>query len=316
MKGATIKRMAIKTMIFVRKAMPYVLATLSAAGTVAVTVEAVKEIKKNTPEVYYAKQDDVIDDLDKKAEEGVTVCITNNNIDLLKKKIVSGVKTYWKPVTICAGSLLCQFGSVFIFTKHQKKLIIATHQLETLLQRYSQAAGATAAVGGTAVANKLAPTEPPEEPPFDVDNDGKVLFWDPIFNYYFRTTELMFTEAAYQTCVDFCINGYALLSKFYSYMEVSPPVDENKDGYMGWGWFLDDDFKWQDMYEQNSYFLGITYGPPQIMEDGLEYRTVDYFHEPMFDMNGMMLDIYGDDYFDWSAKIARINAKNKNKKEA
>ena len=299
MKGRTLKRLAVKVLIFAKKAAPYVLATASAAGTVAVTIEAVKEIKKNTPKVYYAKQDDTIDDLDKKSEDGTLICIANSNTDILKKKIIAGIKTYWKPVTFCAFSVGCQFGSVFIFTKRQHQLIVATHQMEALLQRYSQAAGTTAAAGGAAVVNKLVPTDPPSEDIAKAD-DGKVLFWDPVFNCYFRATELAFTEAAYQICIDFTRDQMALVSTFYKYLGLPAPVDEDENGYLGWGWFVDDDFRWYDFYGEEATFLGITYGPVTTMDDGLEYRVVDYYHAPMFNMNGRMVDGKGRDFYDLS----------------
>ena len=299
MRTRTIKRLAIKALIFLKKAAPYALAAASAAGTVAVTVEAVKEIKKNTPKVYYAKQDETIEDLEKKNEEGAIIQIVNSDIDIYKNKIAFAVKNYWKPIALCAGSLTCLAGSTFIFTKRQQQLIIATHQMESLLQRYSQAAGATAAAGGAAVANKLAPTEPPSEEML-MQDDGKVLFWDPVFNCYFRATELEFTEAAYQICIDFTRDQMALVSTFYKYLGAPPPVDEDGNGYLGWGWFVDDDFRWFDFYGEESTFLGITYTPVKTMDDGLEYREVCYYHAPMFNKNGRMLDGKGRDFYDLS----------------
>lgn len=297
MKGVTIKRLAIKLLIFAKKAAPYVLATASAAGTVAVTIEAVKEIQKNTPKVYYAKQDDTIDELDKKSEDGTLICIVKSDTDILKKKLISGIKTYWKPITFCTFSIGCQVGSVFIFTKRQQQLVIATHQMENLLRRYTEAATATAGVGGAAAVNKLEPTNYPEKEEMSVDDDGKCLFWDPVFNYWFRTSQLYFTEAAYQTCVNFCMYGGASVSEFYKFMDVTPPQDENEDGYLGWGWYVDDDFKWCDYYGEASTFIGITYSEPKTTSDGLEYREVCYYHQPMFNMNGLMMDINGKDYF-------------------
>ena len=299
MKGATIRKLAVKTMIFAKKALPYVLAVVSAAGTVAVTVEAVKEIKKNDQKVYYATPDDEIDKLDEKEENGITVCISDSKLDAVKKTIIHDIKTYWKPITFCVGSLAFQFSSVFIFSKRQKQLVIATYQLENLLRRYTEAATATAGVAGSAAISKLEPTSypEPEEAPFDIDNDGKTLFWDPVFNYWFRTSELYFTEAAYQTCVDFCMKGSALVSKFYGYMDVDPPRDDREDEFIGWGWFIDDDFNWYDYYGEASNFVGITYGPLKTSPDGLEYREIEYYHTPMFNMNGLMLDINGKDFF-------------------
>ncbi len=300
MKGTTLKRLAIKALIFAKKAAPYVLATASAAGTVAVTIEAVKEIKKNTPKVYYAKQNEIVEDLEQKSEDGTIVCIENNNVDIFKKKVISGIKNYWKPITFCALSLGCQVGSVFIFTKRQQQLIVATHQMEMLLQRYSQAMGTTAAAGGAAIANKLTPTDPPDEELVKENDqdDGKVLFWDPIFNCWFRASELTFTEAAYQICIDFTKNQMALVSTFYKYLDVTSPVDEDENGYLGWGWFVDDDYEWYDFYGEEATFLGITYGDVKTLDDGLEYREVVYYHIPMFNMNGRMLDGDGRNFYD------------------
>ena len=273
MKGETIKRLAVKALIFAKKASPYVLAAVSATGTIMVTVEAIKA--KNPP-----------------------VDIPENK-KITKEKVKTYAKTYWKPVLYCAGSLACQAGSLFIFSKRQKQLVIATHQMEMLLNRYTEAMAATAGVGGAAALNKLEPTNYPEAEPVDVDNDGKELFWDPVFNYWFRTSKLYFTEAAYQTCVDFTMTGAALLSKFYYYMDVDPPTDEDENGYIGWGWFIDDDYRWHDYYGEASGFVGITYSDPKVTSDGLEYREVLYYHHPMFDMNGLMLDINGKNFYSY-----------------
>lgn len=280
MKGRTLKRLAIKALIFAKKASPYVLAVLSAAGTVAVTVEAVKEIKKNE-----------VEEVPEENNENKT------KFEIVKDKTIKAAKLYWKPITFCVGSIVCQAGSVFIFTKRQQRLLIATHQLERLIERYNQALGVTAATGGVTVANKLAPTEYPEDSPVDVDNDGKVLFWDPIFDYWFRTSQLYFTEAAYQTCVDFCMYGGASVNRFYECMDVTPPIDDNKDGYVGWGWYVDDDYRWNDYYGEACGFIGITYSKPMTTPDGLEYREVMYYHTPMFNMNGEMYDHHGKSYF-------------------
>lgn len=295
MKGRTLKRLAVKVLIFAKKAAPYVLATASAAGTVAVTIEAVKEIKKNTPKVYYAKQDDTIDDLDKKSEDGTVICIANSDTDILKKKIIAGIKAYWKPVTFCAFSVGCQFGSVFIFSKRQHQLIIATHQMEALLHKYAEAATATAGVGGTAVLNKLAPeVSPIEEPPFDVDDDGKMLFWDPYFDdglnkgYYFRAYETDFLEAARDSMHCFMANGIESIDNFYTRMHVPPPMDRNGDGYIGWGWVANED--WINDWQEYAYDIYICYSDIMTTDDGLEYRVVCYDKPPRWDMDITLAD--------------------------
>ena len=282
MKGATIRRLAVKALAFARKATPYVLATLSAAGTVAVTVEAVKEIRKNTPKVYYAKQDETVEDLEQKGEDGVIVCIANNTIDIWKHKIVDYTKAYWKPVTFCLSSIACQVGSVFIFTKRQQRLIIATHQLENLLRRYTDAAAATAGVAGTAVVNKLAPTEYPEEAPFDVDSDGLTQFWDPVFNYWFRADERDFLRAAKDTSHAFAFYGAETVENFYLRMGADPPTDSNGDGYIGWGWYADDE--WVMGWQEYSGYVDIDFSSIKTTDDGLEYRIVNYFQGPEFNM--------------------------------
>ena len=295
MKGRTLKRMAIKALIFARKATPYVLAALSAAGTVAVTVEAVKEIKKNTPKVYYAKQDDTVEELDKKSEEGTEICILDNNTAILKRKLVDSIKAYWKPITFCAGSLACQFGSVFIFTKRQQQLIIATHQMETLLRKYTEAATATAGIGGTAVLNKLAPElSPIDTPPFDADDDGKMLFWDPYFDdgiskgYWFRAKETDFLEAARDSMHCFVANGVESIENFYTRMNVSPPMDHNGDGYIGWGWIANEKFV-SDWCEY-AYDIYICFSDKMTTDDGLEYRVVCYDKPPWFDREILLSD--------------------------
>lgn len=293
MKGTTIKRLAIKLMIFAKKAAPYVLATASAAGTVAVTVEAVKEIRKNTPKVYYAKPDDVIDDLEKKDEEGTIVCIANNDIDIWKRKIVAGVKTYWKPITFCAGSLACLAGSTFIFSKRQKQLIIATYQMQQLLQKYTEAATATAGVGGTAVLNKITSENVPEELlDKTVDDDGCELFYDPCFGsngYYFRTSLAAFEAACKDTMHCFYANGCDTVENFYIRMGVAPPVDDKGDAYVGWGWVNDEEF----VHDWCEYSYDIYIGCSAVMatDDGLECRLVCYDKPPKFYMSMLLSDL-------------------------
>ena len=297
MKGRTIRRMAIKAMIFARKAVPYALAALSAAGTIAVTVEAVKEIKKTKDPVIYLKEGEDLPENIKITEE--TAVFKGTSFEIAKDKIKWFFKDYWKPISLGVGSIACQTGSVFIFTKRQQQLIIATHQLESLLHRYTQAATATAAIGGTAVVNKLAPAEPPSpELTNDIYDNGKVLFWDPIFNYYFEVTELQFTSACYQVTVDFSKSGMVPISQFYYYLGVPSPVDEDENGYLGWGWFVDEESYWHDFYGEESGFIGISYSPVKVMDDGLEYREVEYYHAPMFNMNGRMLDGNGNYFYD------------------
>ena len=281
MKGATIRRLAVKALAFARKATPYVLATLSAAGTVAVTVEAVKEIRKNTPKVYYAKQDEIVEDLEQKGEDGTIICIANNTIDIWKHKIVDYTKAYWKPVIFCLSSIACQAGSVFIFTKRQQRLIIATHQLENLLRRYTDAAAATAGVAGTAVVNKLSPVETPPFDP-DVDNDGLTLFWDPVFDYWFRADERDFLRASKDTSHSFVYYGAETAENFYLRMGADPPVDKNGDGWIGWGWYMDDD--WVSGWCEYSGYIDIDFSNKMMTDDGLEYRQVQYFQEPYFNM--------------------------------
>ena len=295
MKGTTIKRLAFKLMIFAKKAIPYVLATASAAGTVAVTIEAVKEIKKNAPKVHYAKPDETIEDLEQKSQDGTIVCVANNDVDILKKKVISGIKTYWKPVVFCAGSLGCQFGSVFIFSKRQQQLVVATTQMQALLNKYAEAATATAGVGGAAALNKLAPPETPvDDIPFDPDDDGKTLFWDPRFDdgiskgYYFRATEADFQAAAKDSMYCFVANGIESIENFYLRMGVTPPMDRNGDSYSGWGWVSNEDFI-NDWCEY-SYGIYIDYSEKYITDYGMEYRVVLYDKPPKFDREILLTD--------------------------
>ena len=298
MKGRTIRRLAIKTMIFAKKALPYVLTALSAAGTVAVTVEAVKAIKKNTPEVYYAKQDDSIDVLDEKGDQGAIVCISNSNAEALRKKIVNGVKTYWKPIVYCTGSLACLAGSTFIFTKRQQQMLIGLSQMENLLRRYTNAAVATAGAGGAAALNKLEPSNYPENIPFDIEDDGKVLFWDPVFDYWFRASMENFLDGAYKTSSEFSKQGSVSVLYFYKQMEVPSPIDEDENGYLGWGWWIDDDLEWCDFYGEDCGYLAISCTEVKTINDDIEYREICYYHAPMFNMNGRMLDGKGRNFYD------------------
>ena len=289
MKGRTIRQILIKAMIFAKKASPYVLAGLSAAGTVMVTVEAVKEIKKNNPEVYYAKPDDLVDTLDEKEENGAVVRICNNKFDILKNKTIDGIKLYWKPIVFGTGSVACLFGSVFIFSKRQKQLIIATYQMQQLLSKYTNAAAATAGVGGSAVLAKTGPENIPEEVK-NVDDDGKVLFWDPYFDdgdskgYYFRATEAAFQDAAKRTMHCFLCNGIDTIENFYIRMDVAPPLDKNLDTYKGWGWIWNDRFidDWQE-YAPNGIYIDCS--EPMYMDDGMEYRIVRYDKPPFWDQD-------------------------------
>lgn len=262
MKGATIRRMAMKALIFAKKAVPYVLAAVSAAGTVAVTVEAVKEIKKNTP-------------------------VVENQEETVKEKVVRNIKTYWKPITFGVGSITCQAASVFIFTKRQQRLVIATHQMETLLRRYADAANATAVAGGAAVANKLTPSEYPstDDTPFDTDadSDGLTLFWDPIFDYWFRADERDFLRAAKDTSHSFAFYGVETAENFYLRMGVDPPIDKDGNEWIGWGWYMNDD--WVNGWAEYSGYIDIDFSNIRTMDDGLEYREVCYFQEPYFDMD-------------------------------
>ena len=280
MKGRTIRRVIIKAMIFARKAAPYVLAGLSAAGTIAVTVEAVKEIKKNSPDVIYVNEGEDLPEDVVITEE--TAVFKGTKYEIAKFKVQNGIKTYWKPVSFCIGSLTCQAASVFIFTKRQQQLIIATHQMEELLHRYSQAAGTTALAGGAVAANKLEPAEYPEEPPFDVDTDGLTQFWDPVFNYWFRADERDFLRAAKDTSHAFAFYGAETVENFYLRMGADPPTDSNGDGYIGWGWNADDE--WVMGWQEYSGYVDIDFSSIKTTDDGLEYRIVNYFQGPEFNM--------------------------------
>lgn len=287
MNTAVIRRLAIKAMIFAKKAVPYVLATASAAGTVAVTVEAVKEIRKNTPKVHYAKQNETIEDLEQRGQDGEIVQIVNSGVDIWKHRIADGFKYYWRPIMFCVGSLACQASSVFIFTKRQQQLIIATHQMESLLRRYAEAATATTGVGGAAVANRLVPDIYPEQASFDADNDGMTLFWDPLFNYWFRANDADFMRAAKDTSHCFSLYGADTVENFYARMGVDPPVDSKGNEYTGWGWYMDDE--WVEGWCEYSGYIDINYSDLITTDDGLEYREVSYFQEPSFNMENLMV---------------------------
>ena len=304
MKGRTIRQVFIKMMIFAKKASPYVLAGLSAAGTVAVTVEAVKEIKKNTPETIYLNENDEVvsgafPDEDISQEEADELPIfKGTKFEIVKDKAVNAIKLYWKPIIFGTESIACLFGSVFIFSKRQKQLIVATYQMQQLLQRYTQAATATAGVGGTALLSKLEPENRPEETPFDIEDDGKIQFWDPVFKYWFRASMENFLDAAYGTSTEFSKNGAVPISYFYKRMGVPVPIDDDENGYFGWGWWIDDDLEWCDFYGDDAGYLGISCSEVKTIDDDLEYREICYYQAPMFNANGRMLDGDGNDFYD------------------
>ena len=301
MKGTTLKRLAIKVLIFAKKAAPYVLATASAAGTVAITVEAVKEIKKNTEPVIYIKNGE---DAPEKIPEGLTITEENaeelmvfkgSPFEIAKDKTIRAVKTYWKPIAICTGSVMCLACSTFIFSKRQQQLIIATHQMQALLQKYTEAATATAGIGGAATLNKLAPqVTPVDDIPLNVDDDGKTLFWDPYLDdgsgkgYYFRVSEVDFLSAAKDSMHCFVANGIESIENFYTRMGVAPPMDKNGDGYIGWGWVANEAFV-SDWCEY-AYDIYIDMSEKFVTDDGIEYRVVLYDKPPRWDMDILLDD--------------------------
>ena len=253
MNIAMIKRLALKGIVLARKSIPYTLAAVSAASTVALVVTTIQEAEKKDPEVIEEKS--------------------------IPKKAIRIVKKYYKPILFAAGSVTAQGLSVYIFNKRQKQLIIATEQMQALLQKYTNAALATAGVGGTQLLNNIQPTEPDEltETPED---DGLTLFWDPIFEYWFRADEKDFIRAAYETSMCFSCNGETSVNAFYERMGVEPPTDPHGHKYNGWGWYWDDD--WVSSWREYSGYINIDYSPIMCMDDGMEYRLVNYMHDPQF----------------------------------
>ena len=146
---------------------------------------------------------------------------------------------------------------------------------------------ATAGAEGVALVNKIAPEPPIEEE--EAYDDGLTLFWDPIFNYWFRADEKDFIKAAYDTSCAFSLYGGESVENFYTRMGVDPPKDEHGDEYYGWGWYLTDDYV--SGWCEYSGYISISYSPIQHTDDGLEYRMVVYFQEPIVDVDWMIYDI-------------------------
>lgn len=299
MKGDIIRKIATKAIIFAKKASPYVLAALSAAGTVAVTVEAVKEIRKNTPKVTYIKPDEEPskpEETDDSENRATIVYMASSDVDIWKHKIITAVKTYYKPILFGISSITSLAGSVFIFNKRQRNLIIAMNQMADVIKRYSQAMTATAAAGGTIAFNKLEPNESKEYIQPDED-DGKKLFYDPVFKYEFRASIEDFLDAAYKTSTQFAKDGGVSVRYFYKCMNVPPPIEEDPNGYVGWGWYMDEENDWFDFYGEDAGYVGIQCTPVTVNDD-FEYIQIGYFQAPMFNMNGRMLDGKGRNFYD------------------
>ncbi len=256
MKANTIKRVFVKAFIFARKYAPVALAGLSAVGIVATTVSAIKTAEEATKEEQTDEEKTVVE------------------------KTVAIVKKYHKPIIFGTVSIGMIGLSTYMFMSRQKHLSLVNEQMNELLHRYTQAATATAGVEGTKLLNKLQENTPLPEQESNPDDDGKVLFWDPAFQRYFRTEEVSFLNAAYQTSCNFSMTGGETYADFCYKMNVDVPRDQHGNPMYGWGWYADDD--WVNDWCEMSGYIGIGYSGPYKIDDDVEYYLVTYDQAPKY----------------------------------
>ena len=253
MRAASIKRILTKGFIFARKYLPISLAVISAGCAVGAVVTAIQDAEKVSEE-------------DNKKEQTAI------------EKVKYYGKKYWKPIIFCAGSVTAVGFSAFIFAKRQKQLTISLEESSRLLSKYAKAATVTAGVEGTRLLNRM--QENVHIPESESEDDGKKLFWDPVFQRWFRTYETSFLTAAYQTSCNFSMTGAETYVDFCHKMDVDPPTDRLGNPIYGWGWSADDE--WVSSWCEMSGYIGIGYSGPYQTDDGLEYYVVSYDQEPLY----------------------------------
>ena len=265
MRASTLRRLAIKGLIFVKKYLPVGLAIVSAGCAVGTVVTAI-QAAENVPEEEHK-------------EEQTTI-----------EKVKYYGKRYWKPVVFCAGSVAAGGLSAFIFSKRQKDLTISMEQTSRLLDKYVKAATATAGVEGAKVVAKIQESqEMPEEFEKPPEDDGLTLFWDPYFHHgydghWFRASETDFVLAAYEMAKKFSLLDRCTCEDFFETMGVDPPMYENGTIAYGWGWYKDE--HWDNEWGEAGNCIDIQYSNKMIIEDGpdtgVEYRIVRYIQDPHY----------------------------------
>lgn len=129
---------------------------------------------------------------------------------------------------------------------------------------------------------------------------NKTLFFDRVFNYWFRANEIDFLRAAKDTSNSFSFFSAETVERFYKRMNAEPPKLAKE-----FGWKMDED--WLDNWQEYCGFIGIDFSDIKKTTDGLKYREVVYFQEPCFGTDFMdCIGIFTDDIDDednWKPKM-------------
>ena len=197
---------------------------------------------------------------------------SGDDIALQDYPVQEKVKDCWRfyiPAAVMgAGTIACILGSNALNKKQIASLTAAYMALGKAYQEYRKQV--MEHVGIEHENDIYKDTQDVLDPP--VQEQEKLLCYEPISKRYFHATEVELTDAFYNLNRDFAVNGEASLNDFYAYLGLDYlPEAANK----GWsGDYLANE--WEYYWIDFNYF-------EQTTDDGLKVYYVSAFQEPIDD---------------------------------
>ena len=120
----------------------------------------------------------------------------------------------------------------------------------------------------------------------------KTLFYDPIFDYWFKAKTTDFLRATKDTSHSFIFYGAETVENFYLRMGVEPPKNAKL-----YGWKMDEN--WIEDWQEYCGFIDIDYSDSTKASD-CRFRFVKYFQEPKLYLD---LPDYINHFYDGKLKL-------------
>lgn len=249
----TVQKWVYKSKRYLGKNAPTILTCVGAAGVVATTVTAIKA----TP----------------KAVKLLEACEAEKESELTTiEKIQIAGPHYIPSILLGAGTIACIFGANALNKRQQATLMSAYALVNNSFKEYKKKVeelygeGANANVRGEIAKDKYV------EQDVQLEDDGKILFYDDWSGRYFESTMADVIQAEYNLNRQLYVNGGAYLNEFYEFLDIEPTI-EGKE--LGWSTGTLESHCWANWIEFDHQTV--------VMDDGLECIIVSMRYEPMID---------------------------------
>ena len=237
----------------VKRVSPIILSSLAAVGTVTTPILAVNGKDK---------------------ADAINESIPDNArpIDICKALIPA----YGPAVASGFFTLACITCSTAISWARIKNISNAAAGTEKLFAKYREAVAATVGAAGTEAVDRYLAEHPINDiPESDNRRDGKCLFYDSFYNYYFWASKsdiIWATRVAYSTLK---VTGEFYVCDFYQEIGVKPP-----EASFDQGWFFS---SMDDIWPLESEADLVDFSEDTVGEyNGNKYRTILWFEAPKY----------------------------------